>query len=194
MAGPFFAISALLMLAGALKLNRPGSTGNALRAMGLPGADWMVRILGASELLIGAWALVSGGRLAAGLVGLAYLVFAGFVAVALRRGTALSSCGCFGRPDTPPSLVHLVVDLAAVSVCGAMVAEPSGGLLQMMLDQPWGGLPFLGWVALLVYLLYVVFTDLPRTLAAAGSPREDSEALQPPQRPARAESGSPETG
>ena len=71
------------------------------------------------------WSSVSarslvGGPVFAALVAVSYLAFAGFVVVALRSGAPISSCGCFGKVDTPPSLVHVVIDLvlAAVAAVG----------------------------------------------------------------------------
>ena len=47
--------------------------------------------------------------------------FIGVVAVARWRGGPLATCGCFGRPDTPPTALHLVLDLA-LAVAAAAVA------------------------------------------------------------------------
>ena len=54
----------------------------------------------------------------AALVALSYLCFFGIVAVARRRGGPLATCGCFGRPDTPPTALHLVIDLALAVTAG----------------------------------------------------------------------------
>ena len=55
-------------------------------------------------------------RCFAALVAVSYLAFAGFVIVALRSGAPISSCGCFGKVDTPPSVVHVVLDVAFAGV------------------------------------------------------------------------------
>ena len=113
LAGPFVIASALVVLGGVFKAIDPADTAYALRALGLPHAALLVRAGGAAEVLIGLGALVVGGPVFATLVALAYLAFAAFVVVALRSGSPISSCGCFGKVDTPPSSVHVVIDLLA---------------------------------------------------------------------------------
>src|SRR5690606_33515263 len=75
-------------------------------------APALVRAGAAAEAVLGAVVLAVGGRLPAALVAVSYLAFAGFVAVALRSGRPVGTCGCFGRPDTPPRWSHVAVDLA----------------------------------------------------------------------------------
>lgn len=167
LAGPFAISCVLLALGGGAKAVRPGDTANALAAVKLPHARLLVRLGGAAELVIAIGALVLGDPVLAGLVALSYLAFAVFVLVALRSGTPISSCGCFGKIDTPPSVVHVVVDLslavvaAVVAVTGAAVALPD-----VMADQPLLGIPFALLVAIGSYLAFVSFTALPKTLAA----------------------------
>ena len=144
---------------------------------------------GAAEVVIGVGALVLGGPVFAALVALSYLGSPVFVALALRSGSPISSCGCFGKVDTPPSLVHLVVDLLAagcaitVAVAGDTVALPD-----VLADQPAAGVPFVILAVTGIYLVFLSFTSLPKTLAAAhvvpGGPRV-SVAGQEPQRPSR---------
>ena len=55
------------------------------------------------------------------LVALSYLCFFGVVAYARRRGGPLATCGCFGRPDTPPTMLHLVLDLTLAAAATAVV-------------------------------------------------------------------------
>src|SRR5437868_3829483 len=81
-----------------------------------------VRLLALAETGIAVAAVAGGGRLAWSLVGLSYLGFAGFVVVAMARGGPVSSCGCFGTPDTPATLGHVVVTVAASAVAWAAVA------------------------------------------------------------------------
>jgi hypothetical protein len=165
LAGPFAIVAALLALGGASKAVQPADTAGALRGLGLPHGAALVRVGGVAELVIGVGALVTGARPFAVLVAVSYAGFAGFVALALRRGAPIGSCGCFGRAETPPSRTHIVVDLAATLVAVAVAVDPVGGVTDVVADQPLLGLPFLLLVGVGVYLVYLTLTLLPRTLA-----------------------------
>jgi hypothetical protein len=125
---PFLTAAAVVVLAGAAKTVRPADTARALRQVDWPGSPWLVRALGIFEVLLGVAAAITGNRIAATLLALSYLAFSAFVATALRRGGAVSSCGCFGRPDTPPTVSHLLVVLAGAVVSAAVALRPGAGL------------------------------------------------------------------
>ena len=111
--------AAVLAYAGGAKLLDPTMAVGAMRAMGLPSAPWLVRLGAAAELALGVAAVVVGGAALWALVAASYVAFAAFVAVALASGRPLGSCGCFGREDTPPTVVHLAGNLAAALVAAA---------------------------------------------------------------------------
>jgi hypothetical protein len=168
LAGPFVIACAVLALGGAAKAVRPDDTARALRALRLPHARWLVRVGGAVEVVIALGALVVGGPMAAALVALSYVVFAAFVVAARRSGTPLSSCGCFGRIDTPPTTLHVVLDLVAAGVAAAVAfGQPPVALADVVADQPLLGIPFLLLAVTGTYLVFLAFTALPKTLAAA---------------------------
>jgi hypothetical protein len=170
LAGPFTIAAALLAIGGALKGVRPRDTARALTAVGLelPGVPTrvLVRAGGAAEVAVGIGALVTGDAVFAALVAASYVLFAGFVVVALRTNAPISSCGCFGKVDTPPSAVHVVIDVAfaVVAVAAAVVGEVA--LPDVVADQPLLGLPFLFLVLIGLSLVYLAFTSLPKTMAA----------------------------
>jgi hypothetical protein len=116
----------LLTAAGAAKVADPSRTAGALRALGWPSSPALVRTGAVVETVLGAAALVVGGRVLALLVAASYLGFALFVMSALRAKTPLGTCGCFGRADTPPRPVHVTVDalLAAGAVAAAATDAP----------------------------------------------------------------------
>lgn len=165
MAGPFMVAAALLGLGGAAKALEPGDTARALGVMGLPSSRVLVRVGGAAELVIGVGALVFGNRAFAVLVALSYLGFLAFIVVAFVRHAPLGSCGCFGKVDTPPSAIHLVVNVLAIAVAAVVTLDPGVGLPDVLADQPALGLPFLLLVAAGVYLSFVALTVLPRALS-----------------------------
>ncbi len=115
-------------------------------------------------------ALAGGGRTAWLLVAGAYLGFACFVVLAMSRGGAVSSCGCFGAPDTPPTLMHVLVTICASALAFATaVAHPTGPLLDALADMPLRGLPFLLVTACCVWFAYAAVAVLPRTVALVKS-------------------------
>lgn len=169
LAGPFFMFSTLLVISGAPKLVDPRSTSRALEAIGLPPHLWLGRLVGAIEIAVGLGALAFGGRLMAGGVTLLYTGFAGFIFVALRTDR-VKSCGCFGAADSPPSRLHLVIDLAAAATAGALVVSPIGDIVAVMRATPWGGVPLLVLVVVGAWLSLLVLTLLPAVFAEIRAP------------------------
>jgi hypothetical protein len=170
LAGPFTIAAALLAFGGAHKALRPRDTAQALTAVGVrvPGvpAHILVRAGGAAEVVVGVGALVTGGAVFAALVAASYALFAGFVVVALRADTPISSCGCFGKVDTPPSAVHVVLDLGFAGVAAAAAFTGGVALPDVLADQPLAGVPFVMLVVIGCSLVFLAFTALPKTMAA----------------------------
>jgi len=170
LAGPFAIAAALLAIGGAAKAARPRDTAQALTAVGVRvrGVPMrvFVRVGGAVELVIGVGALVTGHAAFAALVAASYLLFAAFVVVALRSGSPISSCGCFGKVDTPPSTVHVVIDVVFAVVAAAAAIVGDVALPDVVADQPLLGVPFLFLVVIGLSLVYLAFTSLPKTMAA----------------------------
>ena len=171
LAGPYLVTATLLGAGGALKVVRPGPTARALGDMGLPAPPALVRAGAVAEAGVALAALAGAGRSAAVLVAGSYLAFAGFVLVALRRGVPLSSCGCFGAQDTPPTVVHLVVNVGAALVAAAVAAGAAGGRGVAEIAAVDGPLvlraAFVVLTAASVWLAYVALTLLPRVQGAA---------------------------
>lgn len=167
LAGPVVVVSALLALAGALKIAQPGSTAGALRALRLPSSLPLVRLLGAAEVVLGIAAGLSFWRPLLVLVAAMYLAFAAFVTATLGARTPLQSCGCFGRADTPPSAVHVGVNLAAAAVALVAAVTRTPSLADTLSGQPAAGVPFVLLVVVCVHLSVVVLTVLPTTLRSS---------------------------
>ncbi|MCJ7436152.1 MAG: hypothetical protein MUP97_00085 [Acidimicrobiia bacterium] len=165
-AGPFAIAATLLLVGGLAKAWRPTDTAHALRGLGVPVPPFAVRLGGLVEAAVGLSALVRGDRVSAILVALSYLAFSGFVIVALARHAPIASCGCFGRLDTPPSTVHVVLDLGALLAAVTVVFEPGVGLSRVLRDQPLAGVPFLLLVITGTFVAFVAMTLLPRVIAA----------------------------
>jgi hypothetical protein len=171
LAGPFAIAAVLLAVGGAAKAVRPRDTALALSAVGLkfprllPGRV-VVRVGGAVEAVVGVAALLVGGPVLCALVAASYLAFVGFVAVALRTGAPISSCGCFGKVDTPPSVVHVLLDVGFAGVAAAAAFTGDVALPEVLDHQPLLGIPFLMLLAIGCSLVFVAFSSLPKTMAA----------------------------
>lgn len=161
-AGPALALFGLLAIAGIFKLLSPGPTAGALRAARLPNSVLTVRALGVAELGVGVTGMALGSPVAAAAGAMFFGGFAWFVGYALRHRLPISSCGCLGTSDTPPTGLHLVFNLVATVFLIACAMFPIG---------PWGGigsaswdaaLPFAVFVGVTVYLFYALIAVLPQ--------------------------------
>ena len=169
--GPYLAACLLLLAAGAAKAVRPADTARAVSAvvpMTLATTQVLVRTGAVVEAVVGAVALVHPSAVAASLVAASYAAFAVFVSVVLARGGPLATCGCFGKPDTPATRLHVVVNaLLAASSAAVAATVPSGWLPTVLAHQPWRGIPV---VLLSVLCAWLVFLALSR-LAELGAAR-----------------------
>ncbi|MBA3362238.1 MAG: DoxX family membrane protein [Acidimicrobiia bacterium] len=161
MEGWFYITGALLVVSGVQKLADPNPTAGALRAARLPHRTMAVVALAAAELIVGVANLLASSRpLAFAQAGL-YAAFAAFVVYALTRRIPIASCGCFGKPDTPPTVLHLVINLAAVVVATVAALNGFVDLGTVVSSQPLAGVPYLGFLAVGTYCLYLLFGQLP---------------------------------
>jgi len=162
MQGVFLISAILLSLSGGAKLADPAPTSGALAAAGLPSATVWARLLGGLEVVIAAVALTAGGAVGGAAVAVIYGAFAGFVLVALRRDLPIQSCGCFGKVDTPPSMLHVVADVVAACSGVWVAVTGTGGLAAALEGQPLLGLPYLALLGIGVAALYLILAELPR--------------------------------
>jgi hypothetical protein len=171
--GLFLIAAGLLVVAGVAKAARPDDTARAIAAL-LPGAvslrllRWLVRTGALAEAALGAVAIVFPRPVTAALVALSYLCFAGVVGLARWKGGPLATCGCFGRPDTPPTVLHLVLDLALAIAAAAVAAgaASAGTLAAQLAHQPWAGVPLLFVSAVGLWLTALALSALAALTAA----------------------------
>lgn len=174
LAGPFIVAAALLGAGGASKVVRPATTVGALRQMGLPASPTLVRVGAFAELAVAAGALAGAGRIFAALLAASYVAFTAFVVAALRRGVPLSSCGCFGVADTPPTPLHVAINVAAAAVAGVVALgwADAGGLTDITTME--GSLllrsAFVVLTAASAWFAYLALTELPKLTAQASRP------------------------
>ncbi|MCW2584631.1 MAG: hypothetical protein JWN55_147 [Frankiales bacterium] len=107
--GPFYAASALLVVAGAQKVVDPAPLVRAAKSVRLRVPRHAVRLLALAEAGLGVAALALGTRATAIAVALSYAAFTAFVLLARARGGVLASCGCFGKSDLPPTRTHALL-------------------------------------------------------------------------------------
>lgn len=162
----FFIAAALLILSGGSKIYDPAPTAGALAAAGIPGGNGAAYILGLAEIAAALTGTVLGGWASLSVAAI-YAAFAAFVAYALLRRIPLQSCGCFGKRDTPPTWGHLTFNLLSAGAAVG-VAATSTHPIDVLSRQPLWGLPYLGFVALGVWVVYLLLTELPRLSKATG--------------------------
>lgn len=158
--GVYLAAAMLLAGAGIAKAARPGDTS---RALGASLRWWphragpaLVRLAAIGEAALGAAALVWPGRAVAGAVAFSYAAFVAFLLVARARGGPLATCGCFGQPDTPPTLTHVAVDAGAALAAAGVAAGGPG-------PYRW---PLVAAAVVAAWLAYLVLVPLTRVRAA----------------------------
>ena len=165
LSGPFALLALLLVAAGASEAIRPEPVVGGLRGVGLPVSRWAVRLGAIGECLLGVAALFSSSRPVALLVALSFLSFAAFIAAALRRPGSVSSCGCFGADESPPTPLHLVIDLALLGLAIAAAAHGALPLRVFVVRHPALSVPFLAFVCLATWFVYLSVTTLPQLAA-----------------------------
>lgn len=162
LAGPVIAAATLLVAGGAPKTLRPATTVNALASVGVRVPAMVVRAFGAGEAVLGLAVVLIGGRVALTLTAASYAGFAAFVATALRRGGVVSSCGCVGRDDTPPTAAHLAVNLLFAALTAAAVAAPATGVIDLGRTAPGRTVMLVAVAWFVAWLGWLALAELPR--------------------------------
>ena len=160
--GPFAIAAILLVVGGALKAVRPHDTAYALRAMALPGSERVVRAGGVAEVALGVAALVTVDPVVAILIAVSYAAFAAFVALALARRLPITSCGCLGRVDTPPTVVHIGVCLGACVAAVGMAIDTAISPLDVVTGDALESAAYVALVAIGALTAYALLAVLPR--------------------------------
>jgi methylamine utilization protein MauE len=166
--GPYLVACMLLAVAGTAKTLRPHSTARALAALGgatfrLGWVSAAVRVGALFEATLGVVGAIALTRFPAALVCISYTGFTVFVLCARRKGAALSSCGCFSEPDSPPTLLHALLTVGfAASALGVAASGSTTVLGPYLARQPLHGAPFLLVCGIGTWLSYLVIVALPR--------------------------------
>lgn len=170
--GPFAIAALLLVVGGVLKALHPHDTALAVRRAGLPGSEGAVRWGGVAEGCVGVAALLTGSVTIALLVAVSYGAFCAFVAVALARHLPIASCGCFGKPDAPPSWLHVGVTIGASMAALAVAIDPTISPLEVVTRHFPESSAFVALVVVGVLASFAILTLLPRMLALVSEGNE----------------------
>jgi methylamine utilization protein MauE len=165
--GLYLVACALLVAAGLMKVVRPHDTA---RALAYSFSRWpsrsgpaVVRCAALAEAGLGVVALIGPARPLAVGVACSYAAFGVFVIYARSRGGPLATCGCFGAADTPPTVLHVVVDavllVATVSVAVSLPPQP---VSTTVAHQYGHGVPLVAASAVAAWLCYLVLAPLAR--------------------------------
>ncbi len=156
--GPYLAAAALLVVTAVPKLADPNPTAGALRSVGWPSTTLVVWTIAIGEILTGTAGLLVDHLASAVAVAGVYLGFSVFLVTALRSGGKVSSCGCVGKPDRPPTGTHLALNMAATAVAlVAAFSQPPAFTTYLTLE----GWPILLFAGLTTWLAYEALALLP---------------------------------
>lgn len=163
----------LLAVAGVLKVFRPSDNALAVTrlwpSLPITGARLAVRLLAGLEATLGLAGLIYPDAVVAGAVAASYAVFVVVVCYARARGGPLATCGCFGTPDTPPTVIHALIDgvlaLAAAAYAGA---GSHAWLPHVLRHQYFAGVPLLIAAGMCAWLAFLAMVRLPRLQALQG--------------------------
>ena len=173
--GPALALMALLALAGIQKIADPKPTVGALAAARFPASRFGVYGLGVLELGTGLAGITIGGPIPAMLAAGLYLGFALFVVNALVRDLPIRSCGCLGATDTPPSVVHVLINGAAFATMLTAAVDPVNPIAELPALGIGNAIAFGLLTVGVVYLLYGALAVLPLTVGRSAM----SDRVQP---------------
>jgi hypothetical protein len=163
---PALVAAGILALAGAMKVVDPRMTVGALREMGLPSSPELVRLLALGELVLGVLAVIVGGTVVWTLVAASYIAFGIFVVAALRADSPIGSCGCFGRADTPPHWLHVVIDVGIWLAVVTWVARMEQAPIDELADHGGDGIVAVAASLAIIAFVYAGFTGAARASRA----------------------------
>jgi uncharacterized membrane protein YphA (DoxX/SURF4 family) len=158
-----FLTAGLLVWGGQQKLVRPDGTVRSLSVSGLivPRPRTVVRLLGAVEVGVGAACLLGLGAVPPATLAALYLGFTVYLVSLLVRRVPAASCGCFGRGDVAPSLLHVFVNVVAAGAGLLAAFDPPPPVWSLLPDLPLMGIAFAAGVVAAGYLVVLAETHLP---------------------------------
>tara|TARA_B100000686_G_C16792440_1_gene979726 strand:+ start:212 stop:724 length:513 start_codon:yes stop_codon:yes gene_type:complete len=157
--GLFFVVCEVLVISGVAKFFSPKPTKSALSTLGLPSSLSIVKALGLTEITLGVSGVVVGGRYIPMAVGALFAFFIVFIIFAIRHD-GLTTCGCFGAMNEPPTLLHAFANIIFMVI--ALTAIDIDGISEVVNRQWASGIPFIISVLLGALIIYLCLVFLPR--------------------------------
>ncbi|MDE0139189.1 MAG: hypothetical protein OXM57_11355 [bacterium] len=170
--------SLLLVFAGVAKLLYPRPAADLMGAIGFPARVWFARAAGGAELVLGATALAAIGSGPALVAAGVYSLLAMVALLAVNR--RLSSCGCFGQVDSPPSWIHVIGNLFFAAVCVLVAGAGSSPRVWIgsATDHLAGAVALALAVCVLAGMVLVSFTAVPEWLQARSAGGRSPETFR----------------
>lgn len=178
--GAYYTSAVVVGIAGASKIRKPAVTARALQAVGLPHRRLYARLLGAFEVAVALAALIEPSPSGFALAGV-YTAFGLITVYQLVGHSTVTSCGCFGDVETPPTPYHILFDAAAVALALIVTSSSTtpAGLDDLITRHPALAASYLVALAAAAYLAVLSLSLLPivgprrpgnRSPAVAGNP------------------------
>jgi hypothetical protein len=173
--GPTYVAALLLVFSGVGKLRNPKPAAQALFTARWPHSSALVRTVGLAEITA-PLLLLTLGAIGATAIAVIYAGFFAFIASVLLRNLDLTSCGCTGAAETPPTWLHAVLN-AIASVAAATGAAAGIPAVSVSLSELGAMAPtsLLGVLAS-AWLAYLVVTNGPRLFLSSDSSPTAKEA------------------
>jgi Methylamine utilisation protein MauE len=162
LAPPFLVAALLVGVAGVLKFRAPSAAAHALRELGIPAGDPLVRAVAAGEVGLSVVCVVHPVAVVATVLAAAYVTFAGVAALLVRRRVA---CGCFGEADAPTTGFHALASAVLAGVAAASAIVGPRGLAWLAGPPGPKGVALAVGVAGATYAVVLVYTEVPRAWA-----------------------------
>jgi hypothetical protein len=174
--------SLLLAVSGALKVRHPASVEPLLAVLRVPAVLRRGRVVGAAEVCLGSAALITAAQPLIILEAATFAFFAIVIGYVLAARVPLSSCGCAGARRTPPSPIHIGVNVVAAGAAAFAAGAQPASVAAMWPGLEWYGIPSTVGMIAAVGLLLVVIGPLADLLQACARIRAAGVVYRHPQR------------
>ncbi|MBV9535455.1 MAG: hypothetical protein JO321_08610 [Solirubrobacterales bacterium] len=164
----FWTACALLALAGFAKLHAPDSARASLALIGIHVRSVAIRVIGAAELALGAFAAIRPSPLTAGLVTGAYGAFM-LTTLRLLAVDGSADCGCFGAASSTASRSHVILNAVACAAGIVAVVFPPPGVEWIVTRAPLIAAVLALGTAAATFAAYAAFTLFAPAWRAYGS-------------------------